>query len=41
MLVITTYSDSSGIGGGGEGESGQGSQGGDEHKLRGKENHAL
>ena len=39
MLVIATDGDSSGIGGGGEGESGQGSQGGDEHKLRGEENH--
>ena len=41
MLVIATHGDSSGIGGGGERESGQRSQGGDEHELRGKENHVV
>ena len=41
MLVATAHSDSSSIGGGGERESSQGSQGGDERKLRGEENHVL
>lgn len=41
MLVIATDGDSSGISGGGERESSQRSQGGDEHELRGKENHVV
>ena len=41
VLVIATHGDSSGVGGGGERESSQGSQGGDEHELRGKEDHVV
>jgi len=41
VLVIVTHGDSSGIGGGGERESGQRSQSGDEHEFRGEENHVV
>ena len=37
--MITTHGDRSGIGGGGERESSQRGQGGNEHELRGEEDH--
>lgn len=39
--MIATHGDNSGIGGGGERESSQRSQGGDEHELRSEENHVV
>jgi hypothetical protein len=41
VLVIATHGDSCGIGGGGERESSQGSQGSDDHELRGKKDHFV
>lgn len=39
--MVTTHSDSSSIGSGGERKGSQGSQGGDEHELRGEEDHVV